>query len=111
MTASAPRWPADEDEPRGIWDGSIPPGGFVCAVPVADGWVHPTAGPICAMPVESEPCPEHAPAVRSLRDRASDPAVVTAVASRLVGLLDHRVADKQAAEVITAVLDALEVAA
>lgn len=45
----------------------------------------------------------------SLRDRASDPAVVAAVAARLVGLLDHRVADKQAAGVITAVLDALEV--
>jgi hypothetical protein len=30
-----------------VWDDSVPPGGFVCAV--------------CRIPVESEPCPEHGP--------------------------------------------------
>lgn len=32
-----------------VWDPSVPPGGFVCN--------------FCAMPVESEPCEDHAPAV------------------------------------------------
>lgn len=31
------------------WDGSVPPGGYVCA--------------ICRVPVESEPCPDHSKAV------------------------------------------------
>lgn len=31
-----------------VFDESVPPGGFVCS--------------ICGSPVESEPCPEHAPA-------------------------------------------------
>jgi hypothetical protein len=62
MTAAdtlAPRQP-DDRAVTGIWDGSIPPGGYVCAVPVPDGWVHPKVGPVCAYPVESEPCPVHA---------------------------------------------------
>lgn len=32
---------------REVWDSSLPPGGYVCAA--------------CGEPVESEPCPEHAP--------------------------------------------------
>lgn len=32
---------------RPVWDGSLPPGSYVCSV--------------CGQPVESEPCPEHAP--------------------------------------------------
>lgn len=39
------------------------------------------------------------PAAPSLRDRASDPAVVAAVAARLVGLLDRGVAKPQAASI------------
>ncbi|MFI6228577.1 hypothetical protein ACIBCR_14850 [Micromonospora echinospora] len=38
------------------FDASVPPGGFVCAVPVPD---RPDG--ICGMPVESEPCSDHAP--------------------------------------------------
>lgn len=34
-----------------VWDGSVPPGGWVCAV--------------CRTPVESEPCPAHGAAVES----------------------------------------------
>ena len=30
-----------------VWDGSVPPGGYVCSV--------------CEMPVETEPCTQHAP--------------------------------------------------
>ncbi|MEU7980513.1 hypothetical protein AB0B63_18515 [Micromonospora sp. NPDC049081] len=39
-----------------VFDPSVPPGGFVCAVP--DG-TRPDG--ICGMPVESEPCSEHSP--------------------------------------------------
>ncbi|WP_067825892.1 hypothetical protein [Actinomadura kijaniata] len=39
-----------------VWDDSIPPGGYVCAVP------GPLPDGICGMPVESEPCPDHTPA-------------------------------------------------
>lgn len=30
-----------------IWDSCVPPGGFICN--------------LCGTPVESEPCPDHAP--------------------------------------------------
>jgi hypothetical protein len=30
-----------------VWDDTLPPGGYVCAE--------------CGQPVESEPCPDHAP--------------------------------------------------
>lgn len=38
-----------------IWDPTIPPGGFICGTRVGDD------DAICGTPVESEPCPEHAP--------------------------------------------------
>jgi len=39
-----------------VWDASCAPGGYVCGTP------DPTRpGGICGMPVESEPCPDHAP--------------------------------------------------
>lgn len=37
-----------------MWDPSVPPGGWVCAVPSTKG--------LCGIPVESEPCTEHYPA-------------------------------------------------
>lgn len=30
-----------------VWDGTLPPGGYVCAA--------------CGQPTESEPCPDHQP--------------------------------------------------
>jgi hypothetical protein len=40
-----------------VWDASCAPGGYVCGTP------DPTRPDgICGMPVESEPCPDHAPA-------------------------------------------------
>ena len=45
-----------EADPPVTFDPSVPPGGFVCAVPMAD-----MPGGICGMPVESEPCSEHSP--------------------------------------------------
>ncbi len=47
----------DEVRPE-VWDPSVPPGGYVCAVPDER---YP--GGICGMPVESEPCTEHHPGV------------------------------------------------
>jgi hypothetical protein len=35
-----------------VWDDSVQPGGYVCAVATPDGTQ-------CGMPVESEPCPTH----------------------------------------------------
>ncbi|MEV0214254.1 hypothetical protein [Micromonospora sp. NPDC050695] len=45
-----------EGNPPVTFDPSVPPGGFVCAVPMAD-----MPGGICGMPVESEPCDVHSP--------------------------------------------------
>ncbi|MEU3282112.1 hypothetical protein [Streptomyces antibioticus] len=73
-------------EYREVWDGTVPPGGFVCSV--------------CGEPVESEPCFEHAPgtwqrAVEGLkaeqRHQLDDPALETAFA-RLAPRLAETVA-------------------
>lgn len=37
-----------------VWSSAVPPGGYVCAVPVPD---NPDG--ICGMPAESEDCTEH----------------------------------------------------
>jgi hypothetical protein len=58
---------AGHSRAESIWDGSVPPGGFICAV--------------CAIPTESEPCPDHQ---STTEDQAMsqftehDPAAITA---------------------------------
>lgn len=45
-----------------IWDPSVPPGGYVCAMPHGPnsfGVVLPDGTRVCGMPVESEPCDLH----------------------------------------------------
>jgi hypothetical protein len=39
-----------------LWSDAVAPGGLVCAAPSLG-----LPGGICGFPVESEPCPEHAP--------------------------------------------------
>jgi hypothetical protein len=39
-----------------VWSSACAPGGYVCAAPEPD-----LPDGICGMPVESEPCPIHAP--------------------------------------------------
>jgi hypothetical protein len=47
------------DTPPTVWSDAVAPGGEVCAVLVLG-----KPEQICGMPVESEPCPEHARCVR-----------------------------------------------
>ena len=49
-----------------MWDPTVPPGGFICATLVGD------SDAICGNPVESEPCPEHAPTCRHCGELGGD---------------------------------------
>lgn len=75
-----------------------------CGSPDGPTWDH---APDCARYPGSEAQRDRM--WNALHARASDPIVRARVAGSLGGLLDRRVADEQAARVITAVLDALAV--
>lgn len=60
--------------PSEVWDGTILPGGYVCAAPVTDGPSILVGGvQVCGMPVESEPCPEHGSTARPVDQTGGDP--------------------------------------
>jgi hypothetical protein len=47
------------ENPPTVWSDAVAPGGMVCAVPIPG---KPEG--VCGMPVESEPCTEHARCVK-----------------------------------------------
>jgi hypothetical protein len=57
---------------RPVWDASLPPGGYVCS--------------ICGDPVESEPCPEHAPRTEQHWASIADSLNALAAAGTHVGI-------------------------
>jgi hypothetical protein len=61
------------------WDPTVPPGGYVCAVPAPPGGPGvdlPGGRRVCGQPVESEPCSEHGP--DSVPPLIEDPDALTA---------------------------------